>query len=216
MSDATIAQLSAAAALDGTEDVPLWQGGTRRATAAEVSKSTYERPEGWNDMLASISSANLPPANAPTRTAFQPGGAGGLYQYAFAVNDYAECVFHSIHDLKPGGNAYFHFHWTTNGTSTNTVKWQVEYSYAQRNAVFSNSATQTIETAASGAAYTHSLSEFATPITLATPDILIIATIKRITNGGSENANSVFGMYLDLHYEVDRSSTPNRDPDFYA
>jgi hypothetical protein len=53
-------------------------------------------------------------------------------------------------------------------------------------------------------------------ITIAEPDELILVTLERVTNGGVENADTVFGLTVDFHYQVDRLATPNRAPNFYV
>jgi hypothetical protein len=53
-------------------------------------------------------------------------------------------------------------------------------------------------------------------LTLTLPDELILVTLKRVTNGGAENGNTVFAIAVDFHYEADRESTPNKAPDFYT
>jgi hypothetical protein len=170
----------------------------------------------WKDLTVAGINGRVGAANAPTLTAFTPGGSGGLLQYAFIVGDYILASFHVNHDIKPNGQAFFHVHWTTDGTSTASVKWEVEYSLAlgHNQAAFSTPAIITVEEAASGTAYQHMVTETATPITLAEPDIMLIARLRRITNGGTNNADTVFGLAIDLHYESDRDATPNRAPPF--
>jgi hypothetical protein len=53
-------------------------------------------------------------------------------------------------------------------------------------------------------------------LTLVEPDELILVTLRRVTNGATENTDSVFGLTVDFHYEADRAATPNKAPDFYA
>jgi hypothetical protein len=48
------------------------------------------------------------------------------------------------------------------------------------------------------------------------PDELILVTLKRVTNGGTNNTDTVFGLMVDLHYESDRHVTRNKSPNFYS
>jgi len=42
-----------------------------------------------------------------------------------------------------------------------------------------------------------------------------LVTLKRVTNGGTDNTDDVFGLMVDLHYQSDRDATRNKVPDFY-
>ena len=74
----------------------------------------------------------------------------------------------------------------------------------------------TVEQAAAGTAWRHMVTETVSPITLTEPDELLMVVVRRITNGGTNNTDRVFGLMCDLHYQVDRMATPNRVPNFYA
>ena len=52
-------------------------------------------------------------------------------------------------------------------------------------------------------------------IILTEPDELLLVTIRRVTNGVVNNTDIVFGLSVDLHYEADRDTTPNKTPNFY-
>lgn len=176
--------------------------------------------QGWKDMIAPLSSAGVPPANAPTPTAFVVGTIT-RQEYAFAIGDYLFVQpFHVNHDVKPNGLAYLHMHWTTNGASTSSVRWEFEIARAlgHNQASFTQDTTRYVEEAAAGTAYRHMVTEVATidALTLTEPDELILVTVKRVTNGGTDNANTVFGLMVDLHYESDREVTPQKAPNFYT
>jgi len=53
-------------------------------------------------------------------------------------------------------------------------------------------------------------------LTLTEPDELILVTLKRIANGGTDNTDQVFAVCVDIHYQSDRHSTKNRSPNFYT
>ena len=40
--------------------------------------------------------------------------------------------------------------------------------------------------------------------------------LSKITYGEGTYGTKVYGFTMDLHYEVDRNSTPNKAPNFYA
>ena len=176
---------------------------------------------GWSDMLAPLSAANIPPSAAPTMTDFGPTHTPRRREYAFDINDYIFCqAFHVNHDIKPGGQAYVHVHWTTGGTSQESVKWEftIMRALGHNQANFAAPVVKTVTQAAQGTAWRHMVAEVdvADALTLSEPDELILVTLRRVTNGGTDNANTVFGITVDFHYERDRDATPNKAPDFYA
>lgn len=174
---------------------------------------------GWKDNVMPMHTVGVPVANAPAMTAFGPSGL--REEYAFDLNDYAFIPsFHINHDISAGLKAYLHVHWTTNGTQLHAVRWEMQILRAlgHNQAAFNTVTTITLEQAASGTAWQHMIAEvpLADALTLVEPDELILVTIKRITNGATDNSNAVFGLCADLHYQSDRQSTLNKAPDFYA
>ena len=175
---------------------------------------------GWKDLTAPLSSAGVPANSAPDATLFGPTTTPRREEYAFAVGDYIFCqAFHVNHDVMPGGLGYIHVHWSTNGTSTNTVKWECTVLRAlghnQANWVALDPIF--VEQAAAGTAWRHMIAECADAdaIVLTEPDEIILVTLRRVTNGGAENADTVYGITVDFHYQADRSATPNKSPNFY-
>lgn len=175
---------------------------------------------GWYDMTAPLLGSGMPNANAPALTAFGP--TPSLYKaYVFALDDYCYVQpFHVTHNIKPNGQAYIHVHWSTNGISTNSVKWefQILRALGHNQANFGAATTLSVTQAAQGSAWRHMIAEVdvSQTLTLTEPDELILVTLKRVTNGGTNNTDSVFGLMVDFHHEVDRNSTPNKSPNFYA
>lgn len=174
---------------------------------------------GWKDLISPISAAGVPLLNAPTMTAFGPSGL--REEYAFDIDDFVFCQpFHVNHDVKPNGLAYLHVHWSTNGTSTATVKWELQVSRAlgHNQANFGAPTSIYVEQAAAGTAWRHMVAEVSVgdALTLTEPDELILVTARRVTNGGTNNTDTVYALNVDFHYEADRDTTPNKAPDFYA
>ncbi len=175
---------------------------------------------GWSDMVASILASGVPTQNAPTLSVFGPSPS--VYRaYSFDVNDYVFIQpFHVNHDIKPNGQAYIHVHWSTNGTSVAPVRWEFHIMRAlgHNQANFGAATTLTVTQTPQGTAWRHMVAEVdvAQTLTLTEPDELILVVLKRITNGATDNTNAVFGLTVDLHYESDRASTPNKSPNFYS
>lgn len=173
----------------------------------------------WKDMLAPVGGASIPNAQAPAAANFGPAHTPQRRELSFDVNDYVFIQpFHVNHDILPGAEAYFHVHWATGGTSTGLVQWEITIMRAlghnQEN--FSAPEVITVEQAAHGTAWRHMVTETTTPIILIEPDELIIATLRRIAPSAGSNANPVFGLMLDLHYQSSIEGTLNKSPNFYA
>lgn len=176
---------------------------------------------GWKDLISPIAAAPGGPA-APTLTNFQTAGTLQRQEYAFAINDYVWLVpFHILHDIKADGTskAYLHVHWSTNGTQTNTVKWEFHIQRALRaTGVFGAPTVISVTAAPSGVAYTHEVTEVADvdALTLTQPDELILVSLRRVTNGGTNNTNTIFGLMVDMHYEAGQAATINKAAPFWG
>lgn len=131
--------------------------------------------------------------------------------------------FHIDHDYALGTALYPHIHWATNDASTGVVRWGVEWTLAKghQQMAFGPTTTVYIEQAATGTPYTHHIAEVspanAIPGTNVEPDTMILVRVFR--DGAHINdtfADQVFGIALDLHYQADRATTPNKAPNFYV
>lgn len=170
---------------------------------------------GWKDLVGVI----IPVGSSipPVFTAF---GASGLRKEpAFSVGAYAfVSAFHVNHDVKIGGKGYMHIHWTTNGADVQPVKWEFQISRAlgHNQEYFSAETSYFVEQTPNGA-WRHMIAEVSDldAITLTEPDELLLVTVRRVTNGGIDNTDTVFGLTVDFHYEADRDTTPNKAPNFY-
>lgn len=170
---------------------------------------------GWKDLTSSLVSAAVG-GGAPALAVFGP--TGNIKQMSFGINDSVYLAAHVNHDAKPLIAAYPHVHWTTNGTDTNTVKWALSYTMcaSHNQANFPAEQVINIEEAAQGTAWRSMTTEDATGITMPEVDSLILMELKRVTNGGTENADTVFGLYVDFHYLAQGLGTESRVPDFYT
>ena len=171
---------------------------------------------GWRDITADITTRGVG-ATDPVWTQI---GSSSFYGYAFALNDVAWFNFHVPHDIVPNSLIHFHAHWITDGTQTNSVKWQWEYMYAKgfNQAAFNvTGTTVTAEEAASGTIYQHMVTETTGQQIsgLTEPDGIIQVKITRLTNGGTNNTDEVFMLTSDIHYQSTNQGTYGKAPDFY-
>jgi hypothetical protein len=183
---------------------------------------------GWRDLEGALV-PKASGAGSPTLTTFR----GNLRWFAYANNDDMDSVFHIPHDYAPGTDLHLHLHWSHNGTNisgTSVINYYISYAKGHSQAAFPAqiTVTQTLSdlNLTNTPQYTHRIDEFVitsdggslTTIdtNLIEPDGLLHihfdwATIPTITGGAAKP----FGFYLDLHYQADRYTTPQKSPDFY-
>ncbi len=177
---------------------------------------------GWKDLISPLVVEGVPSENLPI---FAPFGSSGLRrELKFEVGDYAFVkAFHINHDMKIGGKFYPHIHWSTDGTDTNSVKWEFQVSRAKGHdqAYFSAETSYFVEqlpNSITSGAWRHYVAEISDEdaLDLDEPDEMVLIVVRRVSNDATDNADSVFGITVDLHYEADRDSTPNKSPNFYS
>ena len=202
--------------------VPFNEGDMRRFIRDELMNIARSIPnvyDEWYDLLAPISSAGR--RGATSDFDWTDYNATGIYQPDFALNEDGICVFHINHDIKRGSKMYPHVHWSTDGVDTNPVHWELNYIYADRNdttpSTFSAKQTVTLVGTPTGTAFQHIVTETndANAIDSLEVDSVILLQIKRVTNGATDNTDTVFGHFVDFHYQRERLGTPNKAPDFY-
>lgn len=182
-------------------------------------KTSYTLEEivgGWRDAKTSLDAAANSGANVPPLEAFGP--SGDHIARNFDVNDVLYTAVHIEHDIKLPSTMYPHVHWSTNGTNTQPVVWEIKLTSAlghdQDN--FGASQTFTVTQTPSGTAWRHMIAEDDTGLPAIETDSIILVRIKRLTNGGTDNTDKVFGLFFDLHYEAARYGSLNRAPNFYV
>lgn len=170
---------------------------------------------GWRDLRCPLVAAATG-AGTPSLAVFGP--TGNIKQRSFGVGDSVYLAGHWDHDIKVGSTVYPHVHWSTNGTDTGNVQWQMSITTAARTnqAAFPTDTVITVEEAATGTAWSHMVTEDATGFTAPEVDALSIIELKRIAASSDENTDTVFGLFVDFHYEAQQYGTPSRAPDFYS
>jgi len=174
----------------------------------------------WKDNVAAIAAANTGVA-APTLRLFGATGSGTQRkEYVFGTGDSVYIApFHVNHDILPGAKVYPHVHWSTDGTDTGNVQWELTIIRAlgHDQAAFDAQTVIQIEQAASGTTWQHMVAECSDgdALTVTEPDELICIVLERIAASTDENTDSVFGLMVDLHYESNTIGTINKAPNFY-
>lgn len=177
--------------------------------------SLFNRLYGWKDNFANLTEA-AKGAGSPSMQPFGPSGT--IQQRRFGIGDSVYVVWHINHDVSIGSDCFIHVHWTTDGTNTGLVAWDITYTVAagHNQEPFGTDTTISIEEVGSGTAWQHMITEDDTGFTIPEVDSLIVAEIKRVSPSTGSNSDDVFGIFADLHYLSDRETTPRRAPDFYA
>jgi hypothetical protein len=175
---------------------------------------------GWRDNIVPLTVDPTSP-NAPTWAAFR----GGLKAWQFAPGELTEAdsEFHIDHDYAMGTPLYLHVHWSTASTQVGTVRWGFEYTVAKghQQEAFPETTTIYVEQVTTGTAYMHYVGEVSPantiPGTGIEPDTVI--KIRLFRDGGHANDTldaAAFGIFLDLHYQADKATTPNKAPNFFG
>ena len=171
----------------------------------------------WRDITSEVRTRGV----GATDPAWTQIGATVFSGYVFALNDVCWMHYHIPHDYVPGSDVHLHIHWFVDGTDTETVKWQWEYVYAkgfnQEAFAFASATTVTAEEAPPGTAYQHMVTE-TVAITIADMEVdgHIMTKITRLSNGGSDNADDVFMIEGDCHYQSTNVGTIDKAPDFWT
>jgi hypothetical protein len=186
---------------------------TNTGIKVDVATPTF----GWRDILGQIQTRGVG-ATDPDWGAI---GGSVLSAYKFSINDVCWISYHIPHDYVPGSDWYVHVHWLPSGTDSNSVKWQIDWMYAdghnQQAFPVASLTSDTMEQTVGGTQYQHYITESdAQSGTSMEPDGIIYMKISRITNGGTDNANDIFVLQMDVHYQSTNMATKNRAPNFYS
>jgi len=180
--------------------------------------------DGWKDNVSVLTDTG----DANTRPAYYAIGESSQYFcYHFADNktQFLQSIFHINHDIKQGTPMYPHIHWFPSSTSTGVVLWELECNIIKGHGqgdvlgAISKTYTRRIFVNGNGLAYEHMVAEVddVDALPYSEPDSIVVITLKRI---GQDPLDTFVGdagaMMVDLHYQSDRETTPNKVPDFYA
>jgi len=198
----------------------------------QVGRFAEDSDWGWRDITSPIEVRGV----AATDPAWAQVGSTDFYAYQFGVGDYVWQTAHIPHDIVPGTPVHFHVHWFPGTVSspmdTNAVTWEFEYAYAKgfdqqafdfahATSPLTNSGTVYATSASPGTLYQHVVTETAAVIIpdLTEPDGLIHYRVGRINNQTSpvaNNAEEIFVLTTDIHYQSTNMATKQKAPNFYA
>jgi hypothetical protein len=185
--------------------------------------------DGWFDIVSEFYTRGGPAA--PGVSQF----IGGVYLLEFSDTDTLEAFanFHIPHSYMRNTMIYPHVHFAVKANGAGTVRWGFEWTFARRHDStgqirFNDPIINYIDFVIpansgyySGQNPIHFVAEapqnFGIPGENIEVDGMILSRVFREpTHPNDTFEGSVWAITSDLHIEVDRHSTPNRAPDFYA
>ena len=176
--------------------------------------------EGWRDNVVPIEVKTGDP-NAAQWNVYQ----GGINMYSFAAGQMTQAfaVFHIDHDYKLGTAIYPHVHWSPTGTTAGTVRWGLEWTFAKGHQQMAFPAPTLVYTEQTSleVPFMHYVSEVSDanviPGTNIETDGLILMRVFRDGAHVDDTFDGdVFGLCVDLHYQVDHYATIGKSPPFFS
>ncbi len=177
---------------------------------------------GWRDNIVELKVDSSSP-NAPTLEAFR----GGILSWKFPPGELTEAhsAWHIDHDYAMGTKLYLHIHWSTKVANMGTVRWGFEYTVAKghQQQAFPATTTVYVEQPATGTPYLHYVGEVSEANAIdglalgVEPDTVVLVRVFR--DGAHVNDTfdaDVFVSFLDMHYQADKATTPNKAPNFFG
>ena len=174
---------------------------------------------GWDDITADLNGARVTGASQPSWSVFR----SGIYAWEFSASTMNEVhiTFHIKHDYAEGTKVYPHIHFSTTGTGTGVVRWGFEYTVAKGHdqEAFPESTTIYVNyDITSNKQYQHLIAEAsdADAFDAYETDSLVLTRIFRDAGDAADTFGStVHAFTADLHYQADKTVTPNKSPPFY-
>ena len=179
----------------------------------------YYVAEGWRDNVVMLNLGQGGGVAEPDFISF----IGSMKQWAFDRSNIEELyiTFHIDHDYNPDTSIFPHVHWSPSNANSGVVRWGLEMSVAKGHSqeAFTSTTTIYIEQESGSIDRLHNVAEQASGILgggVLEPDAILICRIFRDATHANDTYNSdAFALSVDLHYQVDRNSTPQKSPNFY-
>jgi hypothetical protein len=170
----------------------------------------------WEDMRIIPSAFDFAGSADPNLISWQPAGSGTTFKaWEFTTSDEAFVLVQMPHSYKVGSDVYIHIHWTPHSRGTaesgKTVKWAVDYSWANIGSAFGASAKIALTDTCTGTNHLHEMTP-TSAIAGATKGIssMLILRIFRDTGDSwatnTANNNPIL-LEVDLHYELDTAGS---------
>lgn len=185
-----------------------------------VFKNPYRTGRGWVDVLSSLYSSGAVGPKSPDWVKLVDDGSSsaGIWVPGFdsGTEESLQCAFHVPHGIV-NGIIYPHVHWTPTTVNTGVVRWGIEFAFAPgySRGTFPNSQITYLEAEAGGVIGTHHITEVADPgieiSNLETDGVIIARVFRDASHANDTYPDDAAGFFVDLHIELDRLATPNRN-----
>jgi hypothetical protein len=119
-----------------------------------TSSTWHNQPGLWDDIRVPVTSTNSSGSNPPTFSRFKRNGASqGVFTWFFSNTVEQELYFtvQLPHSYEEGSDLYPHIHMVTNNAAAGTVRWGLEYTWANVNEDFGNTTLITGDTVVAAA-----------------------------------------------------------------
>lgn len=159
---------------------------------------------GWEDLRVPATSAVVGAA-PPDLGAFGPSGGLKTYLFDKATDQEVHLAVQLPHTWEEASNITPHVHWSPVDTNTGTVRWGLEYSWANMDGTFGAPSTIYAEDAGDGTAWKHQVKDFsALDATGKTISSMIVCRLFRDADHANDTYdNDAALLECDFHYEID-------------
>jgi hypothetical protein len=173
----------------------------------------------WDDLRISANAVKVGSVLPPDWIQFRNDGSSsiGVYTYAFDATN-VEQVWFSVqlpHAYKPGTDIKPHVHWSP-GSSTNTgsVRWGLEYTWANIDGTFSTTTTIDSDDPADGTAYKHQIHGIGTisGSGYTESSMLMCRFYRNGAHGNDTFTGDALFLEFDFHYEINKPGSDNEIP----
>lgn len=195
-----------------------WREATRDITTIIRSLiNDEEAPYRWRSMRVPLIATQGGGLNAPGIIQFRDDGAGSTGVYGAAFDQTVEeAVLFEVElpeDYKEGTDLICQVHWSPgSSSSTNTVRWGLEYTVQIVGSAFPTTSTISVEDAGSGTPYDHQSVDFAAidGSALAIEAVLVGRFFRDATHANDNFAADAFGLELRIEYQCDTARGSHR------
>jgi len=174
----------------------------------------------WYDLTSNFIVRNFNGGNNPSFGVVQ-GNLQGLLFSATTMNQ-VWCDYHISHDIALGTKLYPHVHWMPITDDVGVVRWGIEYTVAkghQQQSFHSPVTVYVTQHITTPSRFLHCIAEVseldAVPAINVEPDSFVKIRVFRDAVNDSYPA-AIHAWHCDLHYQIERTGTINRAPNFYG
>jgi hypothetical protein len=174
---------------------------------------------GWEDLQGKLDSRSSGNGD-PTWATF----LGGIQCWRFSptIEQSAYVSYHIPHSYLANSNLYMHLHWSTADNVAGNIVIGFEYTVANGygRGTFQSPITTKL-TVANDGPYKHHISEVdlansISGVNIEVDSIIMMRVFRDATSAADTYPNGVFLIQSDLHMQVDRLSTKNKNYPFYS